>query len=314
MEVCDLGSAFGGHWLQFPWQAPTMFAVSWHESGAKCSSYATASRTQLSSVVWQEKTNRGGSSSLNKNATRLPHGIWKANLVQTGSQAVERGLSASFQLKDSSCYRPGASSVVVYWAREESGSSSPSPTSTLSPIIPSEHTFSICVPFSLTYNDLSFCGALADWVFIGLWIKPTEQLYCIQLMQRLYSTVRSHLPSLSKTVSLLLICSTVSSLPSSSIRRFSAVSLFSSLLVLFFFLTLHFFSSSHFSFLPSLVFISLEHFTASTRACQLHTVVTASAPTTWQRGREIEGETERLTWNSPAHTVSGEEGMLNAWI
>lgn len=222
MEICELGSAFGGHWLQFPWQAATMFAVSRHESGAKCSSYATAKRTQLLSVVWQEKTNRGGSSSLNKNVTRLPHGVWKANLVQTGSQAVEPSLyclSASFQLKDSSCYRLGASSVVVYWAQEESGSSSPSPTSTLSPVIPSEHTFSICVPFSLTSSDLSFCGALADWVFIGLWIKPTEQLYCIQVMQRLYSTVRSHLSCLSDTVS-------VSSLPNSSIGRFSAVSLF----------------------------------------------------------------------------------------
>lgn len=39
------------------------------------------------------------------------------------------------------------------------------------------------------------------------------------------------------------------------------------------------------AFLPLLVFIPLEHFTASTRACQLQTVVTASAPTTWQRQR-----------------------------
>lgn len=175
------------------------------------------------------------------------------------------------------------------WWFTESGSSSPSPTSTPSPIIPSEHTFSICVPFSLTYNDLSFCGALADWVFTGLWIKPTEQLYCIQLMQRLYSTARSHLssfltPDMSNRV-----------LPP---WLLSAVSLF---FKSFFFYVAFFFLLLIFSFLPSLVFISLEHFTASTRACQLHTVVTASAPTTWQRGRQIDRETERLMWNSAAH-------------
>lgn len=38
------------------------------------------------------------SSSLNKDAARLPHGVWKANLVQTVGQAAERGLSVSFQL------------------------------------------------------------------------------------------------------------------------------------------------------------------------------------------------------------------------
>lgn len=38
------------------------------------------------------------SSSLNKDAARLPHGVWKANLVQTVGQAAEWGLSVSFQL------------------------------------------------------------------------------------------------------------------------------------------------------------------------------------------------------------------------
>lgn len=220
-------------------------------------------------------------------------------------QQIERGLSAPFQLTDSSCYRPGASSVWIYWAQEECCSSLPSPTSINSPIIPSELTFSICVSFSLTHNDLSFSRTLADWVFIGLWIKPTEQLYCIQRMQRLYSP-SSHLPSLPEPVSLFLICPSVSSLPDSSIWCFSAVSLF-------FNCCSYFFTTPHFSFLPSLVFIPLEHFTASTRACQLHTVVTASAPTTWQRGGQIDREKERLTLNSTAHTIQCLEKQV-CWI
>lgn len=130
----------------------TMFAVSQRESRAKYSSYATAQHTQLSSVVRQEKTKPRGSLSLNKDTARLPHGVWKANLVQTGSQAAERGLPASFQLslKDSSCYRPGVSSVWIYWAQKQRCSSLPSLTSINSPIIPSELPFSICVSFSPT--------------------------------------------------------------------------------------------------------------------------------------------------------------------
>lgn len=67
-------------------------------------------------------------------------------------------------------------------------------------------------------------------------------------------------------VSLSLICPSNSHLSNLTIWCFSAVSLFCS----FFFLP----------FLPLFVFIPLEQFTASTRACQLHTVVIASAPTT----------------------------------
>lgn len=95
-------------------QTHTIFVLSQRESGAKCLSYATAQHTALICSPARETKPRG-SSSLNKDTARLPHGGWKANLVQSGSQAAEQGLPDSFQLllKDSSCYSPGASVVWI---------------------------------------------------------------------------------------------------------------------------------------------------------------------------------------------------------
>ncbi len=172
-----------------------MFAVSQRESGAKCFSYATAQHTQLSSVVQQEKPNRGAPPVLIK--TRL--GSHMASEKQTWSRLEakqqSKGLPASFQLllKDSSCYRPGASSVWIYWAQKQRCLPLPSLTSINSPKTPSELPFSICVSFSPT-DDL----AVAQWLTghsVACESNPfSSSRYCIQRTQW-PSSPSSHLSS-----------------------------------------------------------------------------------------------------------------------
>lgn len=82
----------------------------------------------------------------------------------------------------------------------------PSLTSINSLVIPSEPFFTICV--SSNHYDLFFCCTLADWVLSSLWIKPIQQLYCIQSMQKLHSP-NSHLFLSTYVVSSLLKSSSI---------------------------------------------------------------------------------------------------------
>lgn len=133
----------------------------------------TAHTALICSLAGENKPR--GSSSLNKDTTRLPHGVWKANLVQTGGQAAERG-PLGFLFSSYWKIPPVTDQELHLWGFTGHMKSLPSINS---PIIPSERPFSICVSFSLTHNDPSFRRTLAD--------RPTEQLYCIQRMQWLYS-------------------------------------------------------------------------------------------------------------------------------
>lgn len=78
-ELCELGSAFlvaAGR--SFPSERTRCSLSARRESGAKCLSYATSAHTALICSLAGRKANRGGSSSLDKDATRLPHGRLKS--------------------------------------------------------------------------------------------------------------------------------------------------------------------------------------------------------------------------------------------
>ncbi len=101
MAFCELGSVFGGCWLQFLLHANT------HTQGLQSASVKVEQSaslmqlhsTQLSSVVRQEKPNRGAPRVLIK----TPLGSHTAAEKQTWSRLEAKRLSEASQLPFSSC-------------------------------------------------------------------------------------------------------------------------------------------------------------------------------------------------------------------
>lgn len=120
-----------------------------------------------------------GSSSLNKDTTRLPHGIWKADLVQTGGQTAEWG-PLGFLFISYWKIPPVTYQELHLWRFTVHMKSL---TSVNSIIILSEGP-SVSLSLSPTMNPLSFAHRQTAASF-DLWVK--EWLYCIQRTQRLYS-------------------------------------------------------------------------------------------------------------------------------
>lgn len=232
MAFCKLGSVFGGRWLQFLLQANMHNVCSqpaWKWSKVLLLCNCKAHTALICSPAGETKPR--GSSSLNKDTAGLPHGVWKANLLQTGSQAAERGLPTSFQLllKDSSCYRPGASLVWIYWAQKQRCLSLPSLTSINSPITPSELPSPSA---SLTLQPMISLSHIG-WLGIQWPVNQTHSaavLYATNAMtvlSQLSSFLSSHHCFLCPKLSIRL------PLSDSPIWCFSAVSLFFSFFLFF---------------------------------------------------------------------------------